>query len=532
MSQEMKTIPICTDVLVIGGGSAGAAAADKVAEQGYNVILTSKDDAIAPAGRDAVVADLIAKAEANDKVEILCNTVLAKAMGAPGDFTVTLKTGDKTDERKVGAIVVANGFSTDCLSDFYGVELGDKIISQSDLENSIASGNIEKGKVVAFVVGFGQEGNPLVMERVLSSIAALNKIDDTEVFVFAGDMKLAADGLDRLYAQARQEGVLYFKTSEAPSISVDGGAITMTANDPVLRKDVELSPDLLVVEEAMAADADNAALAGPLEIKVDGAGFLQPENVHFFPVKSTRKGIFVAGAARDILSVEAGLQDAANVALEVRKFLGDGQIETPASTAFVDVNKCTVCLTCYRCCPHGAIYWDSRAIISEIACQGCGMCASECPNDAIQVGMYEDDVMAQAVQDGAGQKKDPWIVAFCCKNSGIEAMKMAQKFGMRIPKGLQTIEVPCAGKIDVDYIMDAFVQGADGVMVLTCHDGNCKSDKGPQYASWRVEDAKRMLAEVGLPEDRLVCASVANNMGRKFSEIAVELQRAIRKADS
>ncbi len=519
MNADKKIIQIATDVLVIGGGTVGVAAANEVAAQGYKVVLTSKEGTVAP--------------EVNANIETMANTVVAKVAGVPGDFSVCLKTGNDVVERKVGAIVVATGLTTKVLNDAYGLELGPNVISQSELEATLAQGTLAAGRTVAFMVGFGQEGNPLVMERVLDSLTALNAVADTDVYVFVGDIKLAADGLDRLYAQARQEGVIYFKTKETPKVVMDGNAMSITVLDPVLRRDVEVTPDLVVVEEGIVADEDNAALAVPLEIEVDQNGFFQPDNVHFFPVKSTRQGIFVAGAARDLLSEAAGLQDAGNVALEVKKFLGDGSLEIPSNTACVDVDKCAVCLTCYRCCPHGAIYWDSRAIISEAACQGCGICASECPNDAIQLGDYQDDAMTQAIEDGQGTGgKSPWIVAFCCKNSGLEAMNMAKTFGYRIPKGLQAIEVPCAGKIDIEYIMDAFVQGADGVMLLTCHNGNCKSDKGMQYAEWRTDEVKRMLAEVGLPEDRLVCASLANNMGRNFSEISVAMERSIRKASS
>lgn len=40
------------------------------------------------------------------------------------------------------------------------------------------------------------------------------------------------------------------------------------------------------------------------------------------------------------------------------------------------------------------------------------------------------------------------------------------------------VKVPCAGKVDVEFIMKAFVDGADGVMVAACHEGNCKANGG------------------------------------------------------
>ena len=60
----------------------------------------------------------------------------------------------------------------------------------------------------------------------------------------------------------------------------------------------------------------------------------------------------------------------------------------------VDPDKCALCLTCIRSCPHHAIEVDHEkqtAKVIDIACQGCGICAGECPAKAIQLKGYTDD---------------------------------------------------------------------------------------------------------------------------------------------
>jgi coenzyme F420-reducing hydrogenase delta subunit len=148
--------------------------------------------------------------------------------------------------------------------------------------------------------------------------------------------------------------------------------------------------------------------------------------------------------------------------------------------------------------------------------------------DAIQLAEYADDQMeAQIFAATEGQIDTPRIIAFLCQNSAYEAAEMARLFGDALPQGLQMIKVPCAGKVDVDYILTAFQAGADGVLILACHKDNCKSLRGNTFAGWRVEDTRRMLEEVGLEKERLQFATIASNMPVEFARIIREMEEEI-----
>jgi coenzyme F420-reducing hydrogenase delta subunit/Pyruvate/2-oxoacid:ferredoxin oxidoreductase delta subunit len=288
---------------------------------------------------------------------------------------------------------------------------------------------------------------------------------------------------------------------------------------------VALEPDLVVVEEKLETPPDAPQLAHLLRIDLGPWNFVQENNVHRFPVRSNREGIFVVGGSKDVADLMWSWTDAANAALEVHKFLGRGTKLVPESKAVVDKEKCCFCLTCYRCCPHGAITWEDKPVISTLACQACGICASECPQDAIQIRAFEDqNIKSQLEQSLSDVPESPGIVAFCCENSSLEALKMAQRFGLNLPAGLKTIHVPCAGKVDLDYLFTAFLKGADGVLVLTCHPGNCKSVRGNTFAGWRVENVQRMLTNAGMDKNRLRFATLASNMGHELSGILNEME--------
>ena len=540
----VEEIHMGTTVLVIGGGWNGIKVSFELACAGYRVVLIESGTTIegeAPsehltsAGKQEL-SILLEKVKEHKDIEVMVSTRLISLTGVAGDFHIRLEQDDEILEKVIGAVVVALEAERVPMVEAYSLNPGENVLNQSQLENRIASaqeGPLLGGngsKEVLFLIGLQQEGNPLVMERAMRSALEIQAIEECRATVLVGNVKLSEDGIESLYKQSREKGVLYFKLKDFPRITQNGSNLRVSFFDGVLHGDVELTPDLLVVEEAIRPHPEIYDLARILRVDTDAEGFFQADNVHYLPVRSNREGIYVIGSARRPRNLNHGWTDAQNAVLAVRHLLGEGKRLMPKEKAKIHRGKCTVCLTCFRACPHGAIHWDNRAIISSVACQGCGICASECPMDAIQLVDYGDDQMEAQILAAAEQEVDaPHIIAFCCQNSAYEAGQMARLFGSSLPEGLQMIKVPCAGKVDVDYILTAFEAGADGVIVLACHKDNCKSQQGNTFAEWRVEDAKRMLDEVGLEKERLDFATIASNMPVEFVQITRELEDKLKK---
>jgi heterodisulfide reductase subunit A-like polyferredoxin/coenzyme F420-reducing hydrogenase delta subunit len=542
-ARETETIDLATDVLVIGGGHTGIRAAAAIAEAGYRVIL-AEQETVGGAGLPSLyglTGEALSEAEAlersidaDSRIERLAGARLKEAAGVPGDFTVRLTSAFEDIEKKVGAVVVATDIESEPLLPIYGLSKSEKILTLSDFEDRLADPEFirrlgEAGKNVAFLVGFAQEGTPLLMKRVLQSVLAVSSAGGASAYIYVNHLKVAGENLERLYKEGRDRGAIYFKLTEPPAVEAPSGFPLIRFNDPVLRTPIEFAPDYLVVEEAMTPSQINSEIAEILRLHAGPMGLLQTDNVHRFPIASNREGIYVVGPAREIETLPEAWTDAANAALAAKELLGDGTRQMPRFRAEVDREKCVTCLTCYRCCPHGAIYWDDKAVISPVACQACGICASECPQEAIQVtGFTDDAVIADVraclsdVDEGSAR-----ILAFCCENSSLEAGRAAALFHLPLPEGLRMVRVPCAGKVDIHYILSAFIEGADGVLVMACHPGNCKSETGTTFARWRVENAYRMLKETGIGKDRLSFVTLASNMAGDFSKIAVEMERRI-----
>lgn len=539
----MEEISMNTTVLVIGGGWNGITAAWELVQAGFPVLLAVGGQKIGGpvlSGSSSLVSgrtlgDLMEAVQGDDRIDMLTDTKLVSLGGAPGDFHVRLAQAGSIVEKDVGAVVLALDARSFSLSERYGLDGRDNVLSQSALEEALASAEKKDrllghgARDILFLVGLGQEGNPVVMERAIRSAIEVQEIEGAQATILVGNVKLAHQGLEALYKQSREKGVLYIKLKGLPQIG-NGSGLSVTVYDPVLHADIELRPGVVVVDEALRPHPQISELAGVLGVGTDSEGFLQSDNVHFFPVRSNREGIFVVGSARRQADFKQGLADAQNLVLEISHLLGRGKKLVPREKARIHRGKCTICLTCFRVCPHGAITWDNRAVISPVACQGCGICAGECPMDAIQLVEYEDDQIRDRIVAALRNRTDaPVMIAFCCRNSAHEAGETARMLGHPLPEGLRMIKVPCAGKVDVDYILTAFEAGADGVLVLACHKDNCKSEHGNTFAGWRVEDAVRMLEEVGLEKERLQFATLASNMPMEFFKISQALERKLKE---
>lgn len=498
---NMVDISISKDVLVVGAGAEGLEAAARIAAQGYRVSVVGEKRACAR--QSGCSTEMLE----TGKVNIMQEVSLESLAGVVGDFRATLTKGAEKMEALFGAVVVAPQYTYEPLNQKYGLTLNEKVKSLSQFEAMVA--DIPIGSTVAFVSGFAQEGDTVGTARVLNSALAVQKIENCNAYIYAGNVKVGAKGLERIFTQGRHAGVVCFKPAAMPVIEQSGDTVKIVITDPVVRTDVELTPDYLVVEEALVVGKKNLDIAATLRIDTDLDGLLPSNNVHRFPAKSNREGIFVANNSAD----------AANIALRVKELIGDGTKTVAADRATVDEDRCVICLTCYRSCPHGAIFWQNgAAAISPAACQGCGICASECPMDAIQLGGFNDDSLRSGIKDAVESAKgSPSIVAFCCKNSALEAGEAAKQFGHEMPAGFKMVKVPCAGKVDVEFIMQAFVDGADGVMVAACHEGNCKAERGNIYAKWRVNEIQKRLDNIGLGKERLVFTTIASNMAKEFA---------------
>src|SRR3970282_2807999 len=93
---------------------------------------------------------------------------------------------------------------------------------------------------------------------------------------------------------------------------------------------------------------------------------------------------------------------------------------------------------------------------------------------------------------------EPEIPAFTCIYCAYMAADTAGALRQSYPANVKLVRLPCTGKTDIRYLLEAFEQGADGVYVVGCPLGNCHHVRGNERGKARVERAKKWLHDHGL----------------------------------
>jgi coenzyme F420-reducing hydrogenase delta subunit len=94
---------------------------------------------------------------------------------------------------------------------------------------------------------------------------------------------------------------------------------------------------------------------------------------------------------------------------------------------------------------------------------------------------------------------------------------------------LKIVRLPCSGKADVNMILQAFVDGADGVMVAGCEPGSCHFIQGNLRAVKRTGHTRRLLKESGINPERLEFYHIAASQGPLFAKTANEFTEKIKE---
>ena len=428
---ETQSLPLKPEVLVLGGGITGISIAQALAKLGVHVFLLEKGSQLGgrvqelqtfynrPEKVRQWIEEKISEVSRTPNITLLTQAEIKHLEGHVGRFQAKIRSRDgREDALQVSTLVVATGYETQ--RERKGIYSHKRVITLSEMERLLTETKglyfLCDGRVVetiTFILDVVNEDFKVDSINAMKQALSLQDRFGCQVAILCKDVKVAADGMERLYRKAREKGVLFFKYDETPRLSITNGQIQVDVKDTAAIRKKEQWPvsvlsDLIVISESFIPAQETETLSRILKIHLGSRGFLMEDNPQLLRVRSNRRGIFVAGGCRFPQEVSESLTEARAVAEEVTALLSKGDYTYDLAVAEVDPKKCAVCYTCPRLCPHSAITVEhyaekniytipgredkwGAAKVDPAACYGCGICVAECPAKAITLRHLTDE---------------------------------------------------------------------------------------------------------------------------------------------
>jgi F420-non-reducing hydrogenase iron-sulfur subunit len=124
---------------------------------------------------------------------------------------------------------------------------------------------------------------------------------------------------------------------------------------------------------------------------------------------------------------------------------------------------------------------------------------------------------------------EPRIVGIFCNWCTYTASDLAGTARMSYAPNVRILRVMCSGRVDPQFILTAFRQGADGVLIGGCHPNDCHYQEGNYKALRRVTLLKRVLESMGIEKERLRLEWIAASEGEKLQKVANDMTEKLRK---
>lgn len=124
---------------------------------------------------------------------------------------------------------------------------------------------------------------------------------------------------------------------------------------------------------------------------------------------------------------------------------------------------------------------------------------------------------------------EPNIVGFLCRWCSYTGADLAGTSRIKYPPNLIPIRVMCSGRVDPTFVLKAFADGADGVLIAGCHPGDCHYINGNHKTLRRYPLLQKLLAQFGIEEERVRLDWVSASEGERFGEVVSQITEAVRR---
>ncbi len=128
----------------------------------------------------------------------------------------------------------------------------------------------------------------------------------------------------------------------------------------------------------------------------------------------------------------------------------------------------------------------------------------------------------------AGEEFEPKLVGFLCRWCSYTGADLAGTSRLEYPPNLAAIRVMCSGRVDPTFVVKAFRDGADGVLIAGCHPGDCHYSTGNYKAMRRYPLLLKLLDQFGIERERVRLEWISASEGERFAQVVRELTETVR----
>lgn len=125
---------------------------------------------------------------------------------------------------------------------------------------------------------------------------------------------------------------------------------------------------------------------------------------------------------------------------------------------------------------------------------------------------------------------EPLIIVFCCNWCSYAGADLAGSSRLQYPSNIRIIRVMCSGMVHPNLVVEGLTKGADGVLVLGCHIGDCHYLEGNLKAQARKEAIELLLDDLGIERERFRLEWVSASEGPRFAQVIREMTEQVKKA--
>ena len=136
--------------------------------------------------------------------------------------------------------------------------------------------------------------------------------------------------------------------------------------------------------------------------------------------------------------------------------------------------------------------------------------------------------MTQTEETTVNETFEPTIIVFACNWCTYAGADLAGVSRLKYPSNIRILRVMCTGRVDPAFVMKAFLNGADGVMVAGCHPGECHYLDGNLRAKERIDKMVEAMKILGFDIDRFRLEWISASEGKKFAQTMTEFKEQVR----